>query len=111
MQEILNQLESLPAVSPKAVADAVLETAKQFLKHEPGLDGAGFYTGEQWKERGERYGTNALLVVVHDGSDLAGFFNVDYMQHGKQEAMTEALERLGLYAESCTCWYSAIYRS
>ena len=66
-----------------------------------------FYSPKEWKERDEDYGTESLLIVVHDGGDMARFFNVSYGQdeliEGVQETLSEA------YAESCTCWYAAIY--
>lgn len=68
-----------------------------------------FYTPKEWDERGEAYGHKSLLVVVYDGGDLYNFlsYNTDF---GKgRDAMAEALANVGVYAESCTGWYSAIY--
>lgn len=72
-----------------------------------------FYTPHQWRERGEEYGTESLLIVCHDGGDLAAMLNWDYF-HGKEdyERFEELQRRLGLegmYIEGCTCWYSAVY--
>jgi hypothetical protein len=69
-----------------------------------------FYTPEEWKERGEQYGLNAELIVVHDGGDLAPFFNWDYEMRQLSDSMDKALEKAGYYAEQCTCWYAAIYK-
>jgi len=59
--------------------------------------------------RGESYGRDSLLVVVHDGGEVAPYFNLDYCQHGSWEAMDAHLRKHGVYAESCTSWYTAIY--
>lgn len=67
------------------------------------------YTQEQWRKRGEDYGNGAVLVVVHDGGPFAPYFNWDYCDYEAVERMSSALESLGLFAEQCTCWYSAIY--
>jgi hypothetical protein len=69
-----------------------------------------FYTPEEWRARGEKYGALSVLVVVHDGGPYAPLFNYDYEDYKAIEAMQKALEPLGLYAEQCTGWYSAIYR-
>ena len=69
-----------------------------------------FYSPKEWAARGETYGHNSELVVVHDGGDLAPFFNYDYERYELTEEMHNALKKRGLYAEPCTCWYTAIYR-
>lgn len=68
-----------------------------------------FYTPDEWAERGETYGTESLLVVVHDGGDHAPYFNLDYCAYEAWEAMNAHLRKHGVYAEQCTCWYTAIY--
>lgn len=69
-----------------------------------------FYSPKQWRARGEDYGTEAELIVVHDGGDLAPYFNYDYECYQMVEQMNAALLEAGLFAESCTSWYTAIYR-
>lgn len=69
-----------------------------------------FYSPEEWAARGEKFGTGSLLVIVHDGGDLAKFFNYDYTDYKSIEKMDKSLAAVGLRAEQCTCWYSAIYR-
>lgn len=79
-----------------------------------GASGGGckaFYTPKEWKEKGEKYGTNSKLILVHDGGELAPYFNYDYECYGMIEKMDKALKEIGYYAESCTCWYTAIYKS
>jgi len=70
-----------------------------------------FYTPAEWRARGERYGLKSELIVVHDGGDLAPFFNPDYMCWSLHTAMNETLEKAGYYAEPCTSWYTAIYKT
>jgi hypothetical protein len=79
-----------------------------------GLDYTGgcraFYSPAEWAQRGERYGARSVLVVVHDGGSVGRAFSYDREDYETIDAMTEALRPLGLYAEQCTTWYSAIYR-
>ena len=70
-----------------------------------------FATPEQWRARGELYGHNAVLIVVHDGGPLAPFFSFDYEDYDAIDAMNEALRVGDYWAEQCTTWYSAIYRA
>lgn len=68
-----------------------------------------FYSPSEWRARGEYYGLSSHLIVVHDGGDFAPMFNPNYLQYSAHAEMQEALSKVGLYAEACTCWYSAIY--
>lgn len=68
-----------------------------------------FYSPQEWKERGEEYGTDSVLVVVHDGGDLAYVFNMARASSNVFEAVNEALSRAGFHLEPCTGWYGAIY--
>ena len=68
-----------------------------------------FYSPEEWAARGESYGRESCLIVVHDGGDYASAFNYAYEDHELMEAMRAALDAEGYYAESCTSWYTAIY--
>lgn len=95
----------------RAAADVILNTARAACGGEISTGGCrAFYSPAQWKDRDEEYGTKSLLVVVHDGGDLARFFNHDYMDYKAIEQMDKALRAMGVYAESCTCWYTAIYK-
>ena len=78
-----------------------------------GASGGGckaFYTPKQWAERGESYGQQSALIVVHDGGDLAPYCNYNYECYRLIEKMDAALKEIGYYLESCTCWYSAVYK-
>lgn len=97
-------------LSPKGRAAA--ERIIAFLKSKDRLYSGGckvFYTPEQWKERGEQYGCDSLLIVVHDGGDHAGAFNYAYEQYDFHRQMLGDLKKMGVYAEQCTSWYSAVY--
>ena len=68
-----------------------------------------FYSPAEWRERGESYGLNSLLIVVYDGGSLAPYFSLDQDAGSLYEKMSKALEKIGCYTEECTGWYSAIY--
>ena len=73
-----------------------------------------FYTPQEWRDRGEKYGLNSILIVVYDGGDVGAFFTMDkdYPQYKRTNEMTKALDEAGPYhSEECHCWYSAIYLS
>jgi hypothetical protein len=69
-----------------------------------------FWTPEEWRARKEEYGTDSVLILVHDGGDLAQYCNWDYEQYSLSGQLDEALTKAGYYCEQCTCWYSAVYR-
>jgi len=99
--------EGLSAAGEKAYA-AIAEFLKTFdLEYTGGCK--AFYSPKEWKERGEDYGLESELIVVHDGGDLASIFNLDYGCYDLNAKMDEALRRHGVWMESCTCWYTAIY--
>lgn len=78
----------------------------------PDATGGGcwaFWSPDKWKQRGEKHGTNSLLVVVHDGGDLAPYCSLDYGAYQSIERMAAVLGRAGLFIEQCTDWYSAVY--
>lgn len=70
-----------------------------------------FYSPSEWEKRGESYGLKSHLIIVHDGGGLAYAFNDDYECSELVQGMSEALKAAGLFAEPCTCWYTAIYSS
>lgn len=100
---------------PKGLSKKGRDAAKvilDFLKEKGLTDHGGggkFYSPKEWKDRGESYGTNSVLVVTHDGGDHAGAFNWDYEQYGLLDELRLRLNAEGMYQEQCTCWYSAIY--
>lgn len=68
-----------------------------------------FYSPAQWIARGEEYGTDALLILVHDGGDLAPYCNYAHEDRDAMRALKDALRVHDLYVEPCTGWYSAVY--
>lgn len=88
------------------------ETLRDFFA-ENGITGHGgggkFYSPREWAARGERYGTESLLIVTHEGGNHAGAFNLDYQQYALFDAMVRRLDTIGVFCEACTSWYSAIY--
>jgi|TARA_R100000084_G_scaffold13465_1_gene4565 hypothetical protein len=69
------------------------------------------YTPAQWKARGEQYGLKSKCIVVHDGGDYGVFFDLDYGHYEAHDFMQDELSKRGLYFETCTTWYSAIYKN
>ena len=69
------------------------------------------YTPAQWKSRGEQYGLKSECIVVHDGGDYGPFFDMDYGHYEAHDFMQDELAKHGLYFETCTTWYSAIYKN
>lgn len=94
----------------KKLEQLIIDTAKLSLG-DVDTKYRNFYSPAEWRARGERYGLQSELIVVHDGGDLASFFNPDYMCWNLQTTMNEALEKAGYYAEPCTSWYTAIYKT
>ena len=80
---------------------------------ENGLTNTGgckaFYSPKEWQERGEEYGCDSVLVIVHDGGDHGNAFSYDREEYEVLDAMIEHLHPSGVYPEQCTCWYTAIY--
>jgi hypothetical protein len=70
-----------------------------------------FYSPKEWADRGEDYGTDSELIVVHDGGDHAYAFSWSQGQYDLIDAMVENLNPLGVYSEQCTSWYSAVYKA
>lgn len=69
-----------------------------------------FYSPTAWNRRGEKYGSDSVLIVCHDGGELGRYFSYDDYDYDAIARMDFALENVGLWAEACTRWYTAIYR-
>lgn len=92
----------------KNAAEAIVRFLTELEMTETGGCRA-FYTPEEWADRGEEYGQKAVLIVAHDGGDLARFFNYDYQSYEMIEEMRKRLDTAGVWPEQCTSWYSAVY--
>ena len=69
-----------------------------------------FYSPKEWKDRKEEYATDSELVIVHDGGEVAPFFNWDYEDTFKIDLGSDLGTNQGWFVEGCTCWYSAVYK-
>ncbi|WP_301851029.1 hypothetical protein [Rhodococcus pyridinivorans] len=90
------------------------ESIKEFLTCRGITDHGGggrFYSPREWNDRGEQWGLGSLLIITHDGGDHAAAFNCDYGDYALMEDLREHLSKVGVYAEQCTSWYTAIYKS
>jgi hypothetical protein len=100
---------------PEGLCDrgnAAYDAIMAFLtKHELTDTGGcvAFYSPQEWKDRGEEYGTESFLVVVYDGGEHAYAFSYDWGVPEMIDGMSKALDEIGLYSQPCTGWYSAIY--
>lgn len=105
-----SELNSITLTDPKAIK--AYEAFVAFLEAKGRTYTGGcttFYTPEEWKARGEDYGTESLFVVVHDGGDVAAVCNYDYGDYALIEEGSKALAKAGAFVENCTGWYSAVY--
>jgi len=94
----------------KPTTAGVYTTLLDFAKeHEFEATNDDFFTPQLWQARDEEYGTDSLLIVVHDGGEWAPYFNHDYGAWERMKDLQDYLLARGLYAEQCTGWYSAIY--
>lgn len=94
----------------KDIADSIVSFLTKSLEQPPYGGGCrAFYSVEEWTERREDYGCNSLLILCHDGGDLASFCNYDYEQYESMEKLREHLDTLGVYVEQATGWYSCVY--
>jgi hypothetical protein len=68
-----------------------------------------FYSPQEWQARKETYGLKSVLIVSHDGGELAAVFNMDYEMYDLCDEMNQTLAASGLMHEPCTTWYTAVY--
>jgi hypothetical protein len=62
-----------------------------------------------WAAKGNLYGVSSTLIVFHDGGDLSNWGSGPRMACCTE--LHEALKKEGLYIESCTGTFDAIYRA
>jgi len=112
----ITELEIPPGLCPVGdrAARAIVRVAAVLAARscrEPTTGGhRAFFTPEEWLASGEEYGRNAVLIVVHDGGDLAPCFNFAYEDEAAMRLALVILQRVGCWAEQCTGWYTAIYQ-
>lgn len=68
-----------------------------------------YHSPEEWAARGESYGRDALLILCHDGGDLAPACNPAYERAEEYTRFRDFLESVGVQGQQCTSWYTAIY--
>lgn len=95
----------------KKIADSITKWYTERFGEAP--DGGGckaFYSTKEWKDRGEDYGTESLLILCHDGGDLYYLCNYEAGCYKTIDDFQAFLQREhGVYVEQCTPWYSAVY--
>lgn len=100
---------NLSEVIYNAVCDFERQAGK-LDKFEPENDFQVFWEPAAWKERGEEYGHDSDLIVVHDGGTYAPYFNYEYGDHPRYSHMHKVLNKLNCWAEPATSWYTVIYQ-
>jgi uncharacterized protein (TIGR02996 family) len=68
-----------------------------------------FYSPQAWKERGEQYGHDSLLILVYDGGDIDTCMDPLKGQPELVDRFEDNLIENGFVVEACTNWCSAIY--
>jgi hypothetical protein len=100
---------------PAGLSEAGREAAEAivaFLTAQDELGSGGakvFYSPAEWAARGEESGLESELIVTHDGGNHAIYFSHDYQAYDAMEEMRKELQRVGVWVEQQTSWYSAIY--
>lgn len=105
--------------------EIALTIIKAASSHPEDLSGGGCMAFHDPKEWDNDYGQNSELIVCYDGGDLYyalssdGCYAIDYEMkvrgseksgYEPMERVRVALEKLGLFMEECTGWYSAVYK-
>lgn len=109
----MNRDLEIPAGLSARGAEAARLIRRYLLTNELTYTGGcqAFYTPREWRERGEPYSQGAVLIVVHEGSEVAYLFDYDKVNgnYSAMEQMAEILGRAGFLAESMNGWSTAIY--
>jgi hypothetical protein len=86
--------------------------------HDLGSSERMFYSPKEWTERGEEYGTESLLVIVHEGCDASIAISLDgaynsgaFPSYRHYNELDKALRDEGLYLEGLYSWCSAVYKA
>ena len=100
----------------QAIRQAITSTLRQDQRK---VDPNHVLTPQEWSDKGEQTIPGALLIILHDGSTLSPYFNMDYgcYQTSDNEPkrewdrMLDSLHSVGAWSEQQSCWYSAIFPS
>jgi hypothetical protein len=80
-------------------------------REEQGLSftgGCPLYRSPKDQKRYSKYGTDSVLVLVHDGGDFSNF-NSDEGSPLRKESLATPLRKAGFYLESLDAATSAVY--
>ncbi len=111
MRKVREGFEIPEGLSPEGLKAAWVITDFFAKARRTGTGGCRtFYSPQQWKDRKEEFGCDSVLLVVHDGGDVAAVINPDYGCDPRvRERLNTRLAEAGFYLEPCTCWYAAVY--
>ena len=117
-QKLVNRYKGTDFELPEGICEEGTKAWQQIMQYlektykdrEPDAGGCrAFYSSKEWIDRGEQYGTESLLIVVHDGGDQAPMLNISYQRYELYDGLNKALTET--YTEACTCWYAAVYKA
>jgi hypothetical protein len=100
--------DGLSLAGQQAYATIIIFLTERDLLHSGGQKQV-FWSPAQWAQRQEDFGRGAELIILHDGGEHAGAFNLDYERYQLHDELTVRLDAHGLWCEQQTSWYSAIY--
>lgn len=120
-------MKTIETADLSSLDGASLEAAKRIVDRiaaiEPDLNlgGVSFLSGEEWRNRGESYGENAVLVLIHEGQpSFAKYFSYDtcYEMNRKGPSgdeyltcddMTDHLLSAGFLPEQMYRWATSVH--
>lgn len=74
-----------------------------------------FWSPQEWRNKGECYGRDSGLIILHEGGDHAPFFSLDHSydsgSYEQYEEQIKFLEAHGFWSEGLYTWSSAIYEN
>ena len=98
------------------IANEAAQIIRRFCKsHDLQAGQRVFYSPDEWAARGEEYGTNSLLIVIHEASEagialsMDGAYEMNRGNYDLYEALRKELEKKHVYLEQATRWYSCLY--
>ena len=116
-EKIKDHLDDLKI--PAGVRGPAREFAKKLLNYAAALEfnytgGCKlFYSGAEWRERGEAWGNNAVMVICHDGGDFWEILNYDSNFNARKytgvNAVSKIADECGVWTEALTGWATAVY--
>jgi len=98
-----------PKPSPEQVQMLAAQIQQYLVQNKLDYD-SGIYTQEQWRARGEQYGTDAVLTITTEGPlyDVLNFHG-GASTYREEEKFRSFLEKLGYYYELGYAWSVHIY--